>query len=475
MYNGLFKLIRPTMAVLILLLATVAASIPFALFNEPDFSITGQNAEHLIIENAHLLDNNDKMVHLLIKNSMINIISEAPIPALPNETRINAKGMFLSPGLIDTHVHIYDRTDLLLNLAYGITTVRNMHGMPHHLRYRSEIASGHLPGPKLIVSSPIMNKKSGYAHGAHQWFPKDSDQARQWVRQFKQQGYDLIKVYDGLDSTLFKAIVDEAKRVGLPFAGHPPFDIAFHKFLESKPQTLEHSEMLFQAPLNYSYEHQALSGLIAQLVEAQIPIDPTLYNFHELVLIAQHKQSYLDTLSLKYLNPNIKSLVGGSVEWALSINDPTPWLKKSNYMAKITLALHQAGVPLVLGSDAGAGFTINGEGALREIKHLNAIGIPLRQVLEIATVNSARALDLSDKVGKIALGFEADLLLTKEPPTQNIDTLYDIQGLFNNGVYYNQSAIRSMKLQATDHMSAYELMGWYLIDQYYRLFGEYVF
>ncbi|WP_088328938.1 amidohydrolase family protein [Lacimicrobium sp. SS2-24] len=467
--KGLLRLI---LLLCLAVLSGIAASIPYAYFKGPAYDIPGKSAQQVILDNVTISGKDPSQkgpVSLLISNGKIDQISTAPIGDKKNALRIDGQGYVVSPGLIDMHVHIYDRVDLLMNLAYGVTTVRNMHGMPHLFTYRNEINSGKSPGPELIISTPIVNQRSKYAHGSHHWFIESPEQARQWVRRLNRQGYNLIKVYDGLSTELFSAIAEEAHNLGMPITGHPPFSVPFERFIEAKPQSIEHAEMLFQAPLQYSYAYKPREALINQLKQAGIAVTPTLYNFHELALLSRDKHAYLDTLMVDKINPTMQTQLRGSVDWALSQSDPAVWMKKSRYMGDITLALYQAEIPLLLGSDAGAGFIVSGDGSIRELSRLQAIGIPAHDVVTIATQHGAKALGFEQRLGQIKPGFEADLLLTEDDPMQNLNSYRQLKGVFTDGIYYDEMAIKQMKQQASRHMSFYEMLGWYLLTQLEKL------
>ena len=74
--------------------------------------------------------------------------SDAPIP--PEYAIIQAQGKFLLPGLIDLHVHVFDESELALMLAQGVTSARNMMGLPLHLRMREALTKGELHGPRFF-------------------------------------------------------------------------------------------------------------------------------------------------------------------------------------------------------------------------------------------------------------------------------------------------------------------------------------
>src|SRR5580700_10683156 len=110
----------------------------------------------------------------------------------PAATVIDGTGAYLTPGLVDMHVHC-DNTDFPLFLANGITTVREMNGSPDHLTWRREIASGELLGPRLYVASPLLaGEKQRWRH----ILITDPHEAAKIVKDLVAQGYDYIKVYD---------------------------------------------------------------------------------------------------------------------------------------------------------------------------------------------------------------------------------------------------------------------------------------
>lgn len=84
--------------------------------------------------------------------SEIGPVGRVQIPE--NATVIKADGRYLIPALSDMHVHLREtENNMLLYLANGVTTVRELGGTPRHLRWREEIRSGERPGPNLVVYS----------------------------------------------------------------------------------------------------------------------------------------------------------------------------------------------------------------------------------------------------------------------------------------------------------------------------------
>lgn len=475
-----YSAVRYTILTLILMALLISLMlsgvVALAYFSTPPNNHFGMTPNVMLIENIQIptkeSDTQPLPVNILVRDGRIAQISQRQLDVHEGAYVIDGQGLFITPGLIDMHVHIYDRSDLLLNLAYGVTTVRNLHGMPFHLRMKHEVASGITQGPEMIVSSPIINQRSRYAHGDHQWFPKDEVRVRRWIHRFAKQGYDLVKVYDGLTLDLFDAIVASAKEVELPVTGHPSFMFGFEHFISQPLQSIEHAEMLFQAPLDYHIDEPGLTDFITSIKQSGIPVDLTLFNYHELALFATQKQHYLDTIPVSFINPVVKRIMQGDIEFAMNAQEPDAWMDKSLKMGRIAKRLDEAGIALLAGSDAGAGFTINGLGLVHELMRMAEVGVSPTHILQAATLNGANALSMGHKTGRIAVGYEADLVLTAVDPQQDFSTYLSVEAVVNNGTYYSKTDIEDMKIAAKDHMNTLEFVGWFLLDQWERLLAR---
>ena len=136
---------------------------------------------------------------------------------------VNARGLYVIPGLWDMHVHVWetDRTFPLF-IANGVLGVRNMGGHLDDLkRWRSQVINGELLGPRLVISGPLVDGLNP-AHPDSSVVIHDPAEGRAIVDSLKQSGVDFIKVFDNLTPEEYYAIAEESKKVGLPFAGHLP-------------------------------------------------------------------------------------------------------------------------------------------------------------------------------------------------------------------------------------------------------------
>src|SRR3954453_2762715 len=81
--------------------------------------------------------------------------ARAAIP--PGAQTVDGRGKYLMPGLADLHCHPATEDDLLLCVAFGVTSIRNLEGMPRHIRWRDRVAAGDLLGPTIHTSGPIVD------------------------------------------------------------------------------------------------------------------------------------------------------------------------------------------------------------------------------------------------------------------------------------------------------------------------------
>ena len=199
-------------------------SVPVSLYERPDDLLDVDNRIPIALDNASIVDViNGRILgnqQILIRDGKIEAIRQAGnrTALKPEFSLIDLEGAFVSPGLFDMHVHIHDRKYLGLYLAYGVTTVRNLRGLPMHLRWKQELASGEWLGSNLITSSPVLDGEK-YSHLLQEVVTLP-EAARELVRKYKADGYDLIKAYGYLDADVYEAIVDEASGLDFPVAKH---------------------------------------------------------------------------------------------------------------------------------------------------------------------------------------------------------------------------------------------------------------
>ncbi len=194
---------------------------------------------------------------VLVRGERIIAVGPAHEVVIPDGVAvIDGGGRYLVPGLTDAHVHI--RTDMPwarartdfgeapLYLAYGITTIVNLHGTTTQLEWKRRIANGDLLGPTIYTSGEHVNEPR----------VNTPAEARQEVEAQAREGYDVIKFHEvwnrvdgrltktGLSRPTYIEMNETARQMGIPIVGHAPVNLGFDALLEGR-QPLAHIQALF--------------------------------------------------------------------------------------------------------------------------------------------------------------------------------------------------------------------------------------
>ncbi|HEY7161548.1 MAG TPA: amidohydrolase family protein, partial [Acidobacteriota bacterium] len=172
------------------------------------------------------------------KNRITEVGNSGKVDIPPGAIKIDGRGLYLMPGIVDMHVHAQSPQDLALFVANGVTTVRNMRGSPIHLALRKFISEGRLLGPTFYTCGPILDGLP--PTGESVTVVETELEAREIVQAQKDAGYDCIKVYTRLSKPVYKEILKTAKEVGLPVAGHVPTDVGLDLALVLGQNSIEH-------------------------------------------------------------------------------------------------------------------------------------------------------------------------------------------------------------------------------------------
>ena len=460
------KIVKFLVILVVVLLLVVFAASPLARMERPDDLLVPDSQQALAIDNVHLITISDVRPlmdqQLLIRNGVIEAIRPAGETVGDDYQLIDANGAYLVPGLFDMHVHAFDRKYLALTLAHGVTSVRNMGGYPMHLRWKQQLLDGEWLGSNLYSGTPIMNGKKNSDPFAHK-VVTDPDTARDMVREFHGQGWDFIKIYTRLSVPVYEAIIDEARHLGMPVAGHVPYAVVEANYEQSASMlTLEHTEEIFQGPLGYAYDEEAVASIATRLRAMNATITPTLMIFDHLTQLSRDKQGFVDTLELQYLNPFMKYFESKtSVTRWLTAGDKTrdAMGERNDYFQYITGVLHDKGVNLVLGSDSGIMYAVPGISTHDEIALLKKSGLPNEAILRAATLNAARALGVADRFGSIEEGKIADLVLTTDNPLVDLDSLRAPSAVIKNGQWLGAEEMQQLKDSAENPSNAYLTFG----------------
>ena len=453
-----------------LLLVFVLASIPIARYERPHDLAAVDNSTPLVLQGVNVVDVVNGRVkpeqNVLIRAGRLERISGDPITA-PSDAKIfDATGSYISPGLFDMHVHLHDRKYLVRNLAFGVTSVRNLRGLPMHIRWKNELRSGQWLGSNLWSSSPVLDGEK-YAHLLQQ-VTTSPEQARELVRLYKSLGYDSVKAYGYLDAEVFHAVVDEAKALDFPVVKHGPNAINGADLQANAGfQSLEHVEDIFQGPLNFEFDQEKLDDWLLELAQMDPYVTPTLATFEHLTLLSREKEEFVQRLAVNTLNPVYKRLQGEfSVKRWLAASDAQSSFneRELEFLQDVTLAIDKAGIKLLVGSDAGTMYMPAGSSTHREIQLLSDAGLESMTVLQAATINAASALNVAADYGSISEGKIADAIITTTNPLDDLRALQQPQAVIKEGQWLSTAELNALMLSADTPSGTYVAMGRLLED-----------
>ena len=380
---------------------------------------------------------------VLVENGRISRIGDAATPIPDGVMRIEGNGTrWLVPGLVDMHVHLFDRGEFLQYLASGITTVRNLHGVARHLAWRDSLAHGFMVGPRLITAGPIIDGDPP-TRGTN-IVVRNAAEATAEVDRQATLGFDWIKVYDNISPDAYRAVIAAAERHGLPLSGHLPTPVTLAGVLAARQRVIEHVEELL--PLfRDGRDTMGVDSTARALAAAGIAVTPTMVVYQSALDQVENWAGVKARPAMRHFNP----ATGEQWGW-----EPTGAARSGNaqglarfrrttefFLTALVPALHRAGVMLLAGSDAPIPAIIPGHGYHDELHLLQRAGLSPLEVLRIATRNAAVVTGHDATRGRIRVGHDADLLLLDADPRTDVRALQQRVGVMVAGRWHAQGEL----------------------------------
>ncbi len=423
---------------------------------------------------------------VLIQGDRITSVS----PAAPPEGArvIDGRGKFLIPGLCDMHVHLagvaadpgWSKDTLLpLLVAHGITTVRDMGGDLAALKeWRQQIEAGSLLGPRLYFCGPMLD--GGEAEPPALRAIASPNEGRRAVRELTASGADFIKVLSRLDRESYLAIADETKKQGLALVGHVPNVLSARQASEAGQRSIEHifySNLTFDCSsretalrrqaaeararrdvsgaaaardaANASYDAQKAEALWRTLLQNKTWVVPTLVAMQ--TIARQRELAQSAPAELAYLPPALRAKWSpNEIRKQISPEVGQWYAAKYQNDLKLARSMHEAGVPLLAGSDSLDPLNFPGPSLHQELKLLTEIGLTPTEALQAATSKPAQFLgaDGEGGWGTIQPGRVADLVLLQADPRKDIANSQRIAAVVLRGQYLNREKLDEILRQA---------------------------
>jgi imidazolonepropionase-like amidohydrolase len=413
---------------------------------------------------------------------------------------VDCKGKFILPGYIDTHVHFFqsgglfarpDAVDLTAVRSYkdeiallkknlpdtfkrylrsGITSVVDIGGPMWNFEMR-KIANSTAPAPRVAAAGPLISSVSRpqLDLGDPPIVKIDTpDQGREMVRKLAVKHPDYVKIWyivppapgeggspspvsgqsDVERAAIFRpivhAVIEESHRLKLRVAVHATELEAARASVEEGADLLVHSVT----------DKLVDEAFVRLLKEKGTLLTPTLVVFErygrtfagKLNLTPEEKAwgnpEVIASLDVARLPPDkVPDRIKTSLANPQAVLDRIQ--KTYDIALKNLKTLEDAGITIAAGTDAGNIGTIHGPALFREFQLMKEAGLTPMQILQCATANAAKTFGggIGSKIGSIAPGHFADLVILNSNPVDDIAHASDIESVMKNGVIYSADAL----------------------------------
>jgi hypothetical protein len=389
---------------------------------------------------------------VIVRDGRIAGVAAAASAAVPaGATRLDGRGRFLIPALSELHAHVpagqaggHAERVLFMYVASGIGTIRSMLGDPSHFSLRDRARRGEIVAPAMYLAGPSFNAKTSTV----------PQEVASRVAEQKAAGYDLLKIHPGVPRGAFEALASAAVKDGIRFAGHVPAEVGLSRALEAKYWTIDHMDGYVEAltppggPAAQSFgvnlvgrvDETRIPAIVAATRSAGVAIVPTQS-------LVEHQYGPDDVEKMRAWPEMRYASPAELTQWAAAKQknvEAFPLEHRQRYIAlrrRLIKALHDGGVPILLGSDAPQTWNVPGFSIHRELVTYVAAGLSPYEALVTGTRAVASHLGTLERAGTIEAGKRADLVLLEGNPLQDIFQTSRIVGVMNGGRWLPKSEI----------------------------------
>ena len=443
---------------------------PFVKVDAPVVAITHVR----VIDGSGAAAREDQTV--ILNKGKIEAVGDASTNVPKDAQVLDLHGYSVIPGLVGMHDHLFYPMGNgvfgemafsfpRLYLAGGVTTIRTTGALEPYtdLELKKSIDAGKTPGPRMHVTGPYLEGKGSWAIQLHQLTgPED---AIRTVNFWLDQGVDNFKAYMFITRAELGAAIEAAHKRGAKVTGHlcavnfrEAADLGIDdlehglfvdtEFLSGKrpdecPDKPEDPNVMSKLDVNSGPLHDT----ILYLVQHHVAVTSTLPVFEMGSFPGRPtlQKRVLDSLSPDARSALLWNRVRYSDDGLLrerygSEVSPLPAAFKKEM--EFEYAFSKAGGLLLAGLDpTGMGGVIAGFGDQREVELLVEAGFTPLEAIHIATANAAQYLGELDRIGTIAAGKQADLVVIKGDPSKKIEDIENVETVFKDGIGYDSAKL----------------------------------
>jgi imidazolonepropionase-like amidohydrolase len=419
------------------------------------------------------------------------IVEVAPAAGarIPKATRVvDATGKFLIPGLWDMHTHLLGgvppgcpEVTFPLTVAHGVTGVREVGSFLDFLyAWREEVESGRTVGPRIVGTDRLIDGVPPVYPGIASVATTPGN-ARQTVDILARRGADFVKAYEMLSRDAFFALVEQAKKSGLPVVAHVPLAVLAGEASDAGVRSFEHLRNIefacsreadallaqrialleagagrigaeLRAEIHSSqraraldtYDPERCTALLRKFAANGTWQTPTLFINEREARRAYLREGVRETLRW------VPDSQGAEWEaWAKRASAVKPEAaaalnRYADWEVQLVRRMNEEGVGLLAGTDVANTWTVPGAALHEELSALVGAGLTPLESLRTATLNPARYFEKTGEFGTIAPGMIADLVLIDGDPLSDIRNVRRISGVVANGRYLDRAALDGM-------------------------------
>jgi hypothetical protein len=397
---------------------------------------------------------------IIIENGRITAVAPAGQARVPPGARtLDLSGHTVVPGFVGMHDHTFYTTRgrsvqlqfsaPRLYLGSGVTTARTTGGTSpyHEINMKRGIDRGEIPGPRMHLTGPYLTGPGGAATMAQIGTPEE---ARRIVNYWADEGVTWFKAYTDISRAALGAAIEEAHKRGLKFTGHL-CSVSFREAVALGIDNLEHglftnsdyvpnrtpdhcSPDMRTALLKVAMDGPEVRQTISDMVSHKVAMSSTL---------AVYELSYPDRPPLE--DRVLEALAPEAREEYLSTRKETSARAAESSMPELfrraqafERAFVKAGGLLGAGVDpTGIGGALPGFGDQRNYELLLEAGFSPVEAIQIMTLNGAKILGVDDRLGSIAAGKVADLVVIRGNPVSSPAEIRNVTIVFKDGVGYD--------------------------------------
>ncbi len=426
-------------------------------------SATQAQKQTTAIVGARLIDGTgaapiDDSIVIVESDRIRAAVPRANIEIPRGATTVSAAGKTVIPGLVDVHCHINQAAEdmkryWIAQLRWGVTTMRAAgNDKPPVVPLFRQTRDGTLLAPRSYTAGQGFSVSGPY-EGAPVFRPTTPDEARANVQNLKSQRVDFLKIWmtnPRFPAEVISAIVDEARRQGIPVVAHVTDVATLHQLADQGVTDF----------LHVPRDQPVTPELVAYAKAKRLSFAPTLANSEASWFYYEHPEILNLPMLQHALYPRGRQMLADATRKQQLLSSPDLAQRKSRLREAYPFikVMSDAGVRIVAGTDCGAEasqVTPFGHATHREMALYVEAGMTPLAAIRAATLDAARVLSRHEdpEYGSIGIGKAADLVLLDADPTADINNTIRIHRVMRRGVWVEAAPLNSPTLEIEDYVA----------------------